>query len=116
MVARDLARAVVALRAGLEVPATLTRLPAPGVVRAHLPLRWVAELAVASTAAGREGGGALLDEVAGAARPRVVELAKAPKGHLRRAARAALSELAAPPAGRFELRLLGPVELRRPGC
>ena len=109
--ARDLARVVVSLRSGLEFPDKSARLPEPGIVRASLPLRWSAELAVAAAAAGREGGAALLNAVAPCARPRIVELANASGGSLRRAARTVLTTLAVPPEGRFELRLLGPVEL-----
>jgi LuxR family maltose regulon positive regulatory protein len=120
---RDLARAVVAVREEGRLPPGTPPLPAVAVVRAHLPRRWAAELAVAAVAAGRDDGWRLLDGLWPAARPDVARLADstprrraiAGDGALRKAARAALGRLPVPPAGRLELGLLGPVELRRDG-
>jgi LuxR family transcriptional regulator, maltose regulon positive regulatory protein len=113
VVARDLARGVVALRDDRRLPPDAPPLPDATIVRAHLPLRWAAELGVAAIAAGREDGWQLLDGMWPAARPEVADLARHATGALRQAARAAVGRLAVPPTGRLELRLLGPVELRR---
>jgi LuxR family maltose regulon positive regulatory protein len=119
--ARDLARAVVAVRAGHRLPAGAPAIVDAVPVEAHLPLPWAATLGVAAVAAGRDDGWRLLDRLWPAARPQVSRLAAgaggpgAPLPRLREAAAAVLARLAAPPAGRLELRLLGPVELRRDG-
>jgi DNA-binding SARP family transcriptional activator len=115
VVARDLARAVVAARAGGRLPAETPPLPEPGVVEAHLPSRWAAELAVAAVAGGRDDGWALLRHGWPRLRPAVEDLAATGAGPVRTAARTVLRRLAVPPAGRLELRLLGPVELGRDG-
>jgi DNA-binding SARP family transcriptional activator len=115
VVARDLARALAAVRDDRRLPPDTPRLPDTTVVRAHLPLRWAAELGVAAVAAGRDDGWHLLDGMWPAGRPEVVDLARRATGPLRAAARAAVARLAVPPTGQLELRLLGPVELRRDG-
>jgi LuxR family maltose regulon positive regulatory protein len=120
-VARDLARAVVAVREARRLPPIAPPFPDTAIVRAHLPLRWAAELALAAVAAGRDDGWQLLDGLWPAARPYVAVLAEPAKSHRtgasapHKAARAALARLAVPPVGRLRLRLLGPVELLRDG-
>jgi LuxR family maltose regulon positive regulatory protein len=126
-VARDLARAVVAVRRGGRPPRPGPEPPAPGVVRAHLPLPWATELALAQIAAGHAAGWQLLDALWPAAQPYVRRHAvraggdgpTGGDGHagapLGRPARTALARLPVPPPGRLELRLLGPVELVRDG-
>ncbi|MGH9262665.1 MAG: AfsR/SARP family transcriptional regulator, partial [Acidimicrobiales bacterium] len=116
VVARDLARGVVAVRDDGRLRPDAPPLPDAAIVRAHLPLRWAAELGVAAIAAGREDGWQLLDGMWPAGRPEVAALARHATGALRQAARAAVGRLAVPPTGRLELRLLGPVELRRDGA
>jgi LuxR family maltose regulon positive regulatory protein len=81
------------------------------VVQAHLPPPWLAELALAAIACGREDGWQLLDATWPITRPTVSGLAERPDGLVTRAAREALGRLAAPPTSRLDLRLLGPVEL-----
>jgi LuxR family maltose regulon positive regulatory protein len=103
------------VRDGSVLPPDLPPLADPAVVAAHLPLRWVAELGVAGVAAGRTDVSHLLEDAWPAARPTVLELAETAPDGLRKAARRALTSLAAPPTARLELRLLGPVELRRDG-
>jgi LuxR family maltose regulon positive regulatory protein len=112
---RALARAVVAVREQRPLPAEVTPLPDPGVVQAHLPPGWVAELAVAAVAAGREDGWQLLEATWPVTRPEVAALAGRSRGALRRAAREALGQLPLPPTRRLELRLLGPLQLRENG-
>jgi DNA-binding SARP family transcriptional activator len=115
LVARDLARSVASVREHRRLPADAPPFPEANVVQAHVPLRWIAALGVAAVATGRDDGWELLDEMWPAARPAVLELARDAAGSLRRAARAVLSRLPVPPTGRLDLRLLGPLELRRSG-
>jgi len=112
--ARDLARTLVAVRARGRLPADAPPFPPAAIALAHLDARWVAEVAVAATAANRDDGWAVLGDAWSTLRPAVARLADAP-GPLRRAARSALHRLAVPPAGRLELQLLGPIELSRDG-
>jgi LuxR family transcriptional regulator, maltose regulon positive regulatory protein len=112
---RDLARAVVAIRAGGRARPPTTRLPSTGVVRAHLPLPWAVELALATIAEGGHAGWDLLDALWPAAQTHVRRYAEGEDRTLSGAARAVLARLPVPPVGRLELRLLGPVELRRDG-
>ena len=115
-VGRDLARAVAGLRDGTGAPAEVRPLPASGIVRAHLPRRWAAELATALADGGREDGWRLLDDLWPDARPDVVALAEDASSPLRRAARTVLGRLAVPPSSPLDLRLLGIPELRREGA
>jgi hypothetical protein len=75
-VARDLARALAAVREGAGLPADTPRLPDTGIVRAHVPRRWATELAVAAVAAGHPDGWRLLEDLWPEARPDVVALAQ----------------------------------------
>lgn len=111
--ARTLARAVVARRRGDDGPRRAAAAVAPGVVRAFLPAPWATELALAHVAAGDDAGWALLEALWPRAQAHVRRVAG--EGDLARPARAALARLPVPPDGRLELRLLGPVELRRDG-
>ena len=115
VVARDLARALVAVRDHHRIPPDTPPLPDAAIVRAHLPLRWAAELGVAAVADGRDDGWQLLDGIWPAGRPAVAALAGHAIRALRTAARTAISRLAVPPTGQLKLGLLGPVELRRDG-
>ncbi len=114
-VARDLARAVAGLHDGAALPPDVPALPAPGIVRAHLPRRWAAELATTLADAARQDGWHLLEALWPAARPDVVALAEHEARPVRAAARAALARLAVPPRSPFDLRLLGSPELRQGG-
>jgi DNA-binding SARP family transcriptional activator len=115
VVARDLARALVAVREGGRLPPDTSLLPDATIVRAHLPLRWAAELGVAAVAAGRDDGWQLLDGMWPAGRPHVADLARHATGPRCKAARAVVGRLPVPPTGQLELRLLGPVELQLDG-
>lgn len=116
LVARDLARAVAGVRCDRNLPSATPPLPPAAVVRAHLPLRWIADLGVAAVAAGRDDGWQLLEETWPATRPAVAGIAEDRCDPLRRTAAAVLGRLPVPPTGKLELRLLGPIELRRGGA
>jgi DNA-binding SARP family transcriptional activator len=107
----DLARALVAVREARELPDSTPALDRVGVVQAHLPPPWVAELGVAAIAAGRADGWALLDGTWTVTRRTVAALAERGDPALRSAASDALARLPVPPGRRLRLRLLGPVEL-----
>jgi DNA-binding SARP family transcriptional activator len=115
VVARDLARALVGVREHGRLPPDTPPLPPAATVQAHLPLRWAAELGVAAVAAGRDDGWRLLDALWPAGRSEVADLVRHAPAPLRKAARAVVGRLAVSPTGQLELRLLGPVELRRDG-
>jgi len=115
VVARDLARALVKVRDHRRLPPDTPPLPDAAIVRAHLPLRWAAELGVAAVAAGHDDGWQLLEGIWPAGRPAVADLIRHATRALRTAARTAVSRLAVPPTGQLKLSLLGPVELRRNG-
>ena len=112
MAALRLGQAVVDVRAGRRPPADVP-LDDVDKVRAHLPPRWIAELAVAAVAAGRDDGWALLDRTWTDTHSAVVALAGTADGRVRKAARTVIGRLPLPPTTQFDLRLLGPVELRQ---
>ena len=128
--ARDLARRLVAARGsptrsagsagpagprGSGGPTRWPSLPDPHVVRAHLPIRWATELALAEIGAGRQDGWTLLEALWPTAQAEVRRRASDAASPLSRPARAALGRLPVPPSAKLELVLLGPVELRRDG-
>ena len=110
--ARNLARALLAVRELGEIPATL---PAPEEVRAAVALPWATELALARIVAGGQDGWDLLEAIWPRAQADVRRHADAADTLLARPARTALARLPVPPPGRLELRLLGPLELWRDG-
>jgi LuxR family maltose regulon positive regulatory protein len=122
--ARHLARRLVSVKAGERAPGRPAGTAsgegpadgrAPEIVPVHLPLAWATEFALADIAAGQSAGWSVLDHLWPTAQPHVRRHAERHGGRLQRPARAALGRLPVPPAGRLELRLLGPVELRRDG-
>ena len=115
VVSRSLARDLVAVRQTGRLPAGASRLPAPRVVRSALPVPWATELALAHIATGTEDGWALLESLWPVAQVDVRRHATETGRPLSRPARTALARLPVPPPGRLELKLLGPVELRRDG-
>jgi hypothetical protein len=115
VVARDLARALVALRSTGKLPRPSPALPAPGTVRAHLLLPWAAELALGYVAARRPEGWAVLDALWPGAQRETRRLATDGRGRVAATARVVLARLPVAPTGRLGLRLLGPIELRREG-
>ncbi len=113
--ARDLARAVVALRAGDAGPLRTAARVEPELARAFLPLPWATELALAQVPSEDRRGWRLLEFLWPQGQAHVRRWADAPGSTYERPARAALARLPVPPTGRLELRLLGSVELRRDG-
>lgn len=113
--ARSLAEAVVGLRATGRL-GPLPELPPPDLVRALLPGPWATELALGAIATDRQDGWRLLDALWPGVQPDVRRRAEDPDDPLQRPARTALARLPVPPRGRLDLRLLGPVELRRDGA
>jgi DNA-binding SARP family transcriptional activator len=114
--ARDLGRALVALREETPSGAPLPALDEPRTVRALVPATWAVELALAYVAAARPEGWALLEIMWPGAQTEVRRHANASGGALGKTARAALGRLPVPPTARLELKLLGPtIELRRDG-
>ena len=110
--ARNLAAVLVRQRTASRLVAP-PDLPTPDVLRVLLPLRWATELALGAIAAHHQDGWRLIDALWPDAQPEVRRRAEDPDDRLQRAARTALARLPVPPRGRLELRLLGPVELRR---
>jgi LuxR family transcriptional regulator, maltose regulon positive regulatory protein len=114
--ARDLARAVVGIRAGEPLRVPPANLPTPSVVRAHLPLPWATELALAMIAGQHQAGWDVLEALWPAAQVHVRRQVSGGTRALARAGRLALARLPKPPTGHLELRLLGAIELRRDGA
>ena len=108
---RDLARALVDVHEGRDLPPETPSLDRVTTVQAHLPPPWVAELGLAAIAAGRTDGWALLDGTWTVTRRSVVNLAEGDDDPQRKAARDALARLPSPPSRHLQLSLLGPVEL-----
>ncbi|MGK5169315.1 BTAD domain-containing putative transcriptional regulator [Geodermatophilus sp. CPCC 205761] len=85
------------------------------IARAVLPAPWTAELALGLVATGRDEGRALLEDLGPRVRPTLRARAGGLPGPVAAAARRLLRELPAAPAARLQLRVLGPMELRRDG-
>jgi LuxR family transcriptional regulator, maltose regulon positive regulatory protein len=113
-VARRLSAAVVSLREGGTGHGTLA-MPAPGVTRAALPVRFAAELAVGLEAAGNPAGAGLLDAVGPPGRAALRDLAASSKARRARPARALLAAVPAPPPTDTQVAVLGPLALHRDG-
>ncbi len=113
--ARDLARAIVALRAGEPGPLRAAARVEPEVVRAFLPLPWATELALAQVPADDRRGWSLLESLWPQGQAHVRRWADEPGSQYERPARTALARLPVPPTGRLDLLVLGSVELRRDG-
>jgi LuxR family transcriptional regulator, maltose regulon positive regulatory protein len=115
--ARELARAVVGLRAGdgRAVTALVARgLPPVDAIRAALLPRFAAELAVGLHAAGAPEGVALLDALGAPGRDAARTVAGT-TGAAGRGARALLAAVPAPPPHPLEVGVLGPLELTAHG-
>ena len=114
--ALQLARALVAIReeGSLEQVAALPD-EARAVMRAVLPAPWTAELALGMVASGIQEGHALVEELGPRARPTLRALSSGGPAPVAATARRLLRELPAAPPARLELRVLGPMQLRRNG-
>jgi DNA-binding SARP family transcriptional activator len=112
----QLARALVAIReeGSLEQVAGLPA-EARAIMRAVLPAPWTAELALGMVASGVQEGQALVEELGPRARATLRALSGAGPAPVAATARRLLRELPAAPPARLELRVLGPMQLRRNG-
>ncbi|HEX6567681.1 MAG TPA: BTAD domain-containing putative transcriptional regulator, partial [Acidimicrobiales bacterium] len=112
--ARRLAAALAAWRAGDPTGLADLDVPEPPLVRAALPHRFAVELAVGLEAAGRPEGRHLLDALGPRGREEARGLAAA-STRLSRPARALLAAVPGPPAHVVEVAVLGPLEVIRDG-
>jgi LuxR family maltose regulon positive regulatory protein len=112
-----LARALEAARAGdLSLVATMPW-PAAGLARAHLPLRWLAELVAAGHAAANPAPEALIELLGVEIRPALRSIgATHPSADVAAAASRLLSGIPVVPTYRLAVTVLGPLELRRDGA
>jgi LuxR family maltose regulon positive regulatory protein len=112
----QLAQALVALREHRSLdevghlPADIRRLS-----RAVLPAPWTADLALGLLASGQEEGRALIEELGSRIRGTLRRRGAEAAGPLAVTARRLLRDLPAVPDHRLQLRVLGPMELRRDG-
>jgi DNA-binding SARP family transcriptional activator len=111
-----LARVLVAIREHGSLT-DASRLPADAraVMRTVLPAPWTAELALGMVASGLEEGRELVEELGSRARPTLRAQSGAAPAPVAATARRLLREMPAAPAARVQLRVLGPLELRRDG-
>jgi DNA-binding SARP family transcriptional activator len=110
------ARALVDLREHGSLTAVRGLPPnARQIVRAQFPVPWATELAVAMMAAGRADGRALLADLGHPARATLRAQSRSAVAPIAAAARTLLREIPAEPGYRLQLRVLGPLELRRDG-
>jgi LuxR family transcriptional regulator, maltose regulon positive regulatory protein len=109
-----LAEALEAAREGDLSPARALVWPEVGVTRAHLPARWVVELAAAATAAGNPPPAALLDALGDQQRPMLrAVLTTSTTPQVAAAAKQMIAKVPAIPAYRLRIGILGPLDLRR---
>jgi DNA-binding SARP family transcriptional activator len=113
-IARDLARAVTAVRNGDGDRLRALTLPPVDMVRAQLHHRLAAELAVGLAGQNRPEGSTLLEALGPPGRAAVRALAghRSPRGKL---ARALLTTVPQPPARPVHVAVLGPLEMRHDG-
>jgi LuxR family transcriptional regulator, maltose regulon positive regulatory protein len=110
-----LAEALEAARDGdLSVVAGLAW-PPVGIVRAHLPPRWAAELAVAGIAAGNPPVPGLLHALGDQLRPALRALANTSSPSVASVVKQLLRELPAVPAYHLHVAVIGPLEVTRDG-
>lgn len=90
--------------------------PEPGVVRAHLPIRWVVELIAAAEAAGSPAPGSLVSAVGPGLRPILRDVAESHAvAEVAAAAARLASHLPAVPSAPVAIGVLGPLEVRHDG-
>ena len=112
---RDLGAALVAGRSGDFEPARLLTWPSVGIVRAHLPARWAAELATYAEAIGNPPPGGLLEAVGTRGQLAVDVLAKTSERVVSGAAERLLARLPNVPSGQLRIEVLGPLRVLRDG-
>jgi LuxR family transcriptional regulator, maltose regulon positive regulatory protein len=112
----DLAVALEAARAGDLAPVLALDWPSPGVVRAHLPVRWVAELIAAAAAAKAPAPSELVRTMEADLRDALVDLEAAhPDPRVAKAAGRLAAELPPRPRGSVRIEVLGPLVVWRDG-
>jgi LuxR family maltose regulon positive regulatory protein len=115
--ARDLARALVAVRSTGDVQAAAA-LPwdsSAALFGGHLPVPWLVELAVAAVAGGATAAATCVEELGARGSPWLRRLTTGTHPAVAGAAKALVAAQPAAPLHHLELRLLGPLELRRDG-
>lgn len=111
-----LARALEAARTGDTAAVRGLSWPEPGIVRAHLPVRWVAELAAAGRAVGNPAPDGLTDALGHHLRPALRSLAAGGSGSaVAEAAGRMIAETPVIPSHRLRISVLGPLEVQRDG-
>jgi DNA-binding SARP family transcriptional activator len=110
-----LARALEAAREGDASTVAALRWPEAGIVRAHLPLRWAAELAATAAATDNRAPDALLAALGTRLRAVLQQLVNDPHTQAPTVAGAKklLASLPAVPASHVHVNVLGPLEVRR---
>ena len=109
-----LARALEAGRNDDLATVSALRWPAPGLARAHLPLRWLTELVAAGHAAGNPAPEAMTASLGVSMRPALRSVvASHPSRAVAAAAATVLAQLPVVPLYRVTISVLGPLELRR---
>ena len=113
-----LARALEGAREGNLTAVAALRWPEPGVVRANLPLSWVAELVAAGAAAKNPAPDALMSAVGARLRPALHALVAGASTSptVRSAAKSLLISLPAIPNGHMRISVLGPLAISRDGA
>jgi LuxR family transcriptional regulator, maltose regulon positive regulatory protein len=113
----DLAVALEAARSGDLDPVRSLDWPPPGVVRAHLPVHWVAELIAAAAAADAPAPAELVRAIESDLRSTLRSVAEShPVPAIADAALRVVSELPAQPTGSIRIEVLGPLTVRRDGA
>jgi LuxR family maltose regulon positive regulatory protein len=116
LVGVHLARALEAARGGDAAAVRALSWPEPGIVRAHLPVRWVAELAAAGRAVGNPAREELTMALGDRLRPALRSLAAGSSGAaIAEAAERMIAETPITPTYRLRISVLGPLEVHRDG-
>jgi DNA-binding SARP family transcriptional activator len=111
--AAELAEALEASRRGDISVVRALRWPEAGVVRAHLPLPWVVELACAGVAARNPPPHNLLDALGPRLRPALLALTTRATTDVAAAAKRMAAQQPAVPAYRLRIGVIGPLEMHR---
>ncbi len=111
----DLAVALVAARGGDLGAVRALAWPDPAIVRIHLPLAWVVELAAWCAAADNPPPDDLLRALGSDGRHRLASLVAGPSGALARGAAGLVTRAPATPSAVVRVEVLGPLVVRRDG-
>jgi LuxR family transcriptional regulator, maltose regulon positive regulatory protein len=107
----ELAEALEAARTDASALLRAFRWPSPGIVRAHLPHRWVVELVAATVAAAGNAPDGVLDRDDPQLRPILRELARSASSLVRDGASKLLSRFPALPTEAVAIDVIGPLEV-----